>query len=679
MEIVRDTILHGDVYACLCQLETGSVAVAATSPPYWKQRIYGFKGEIGQEPTPEEYIGRLVKIFDKLKEKMRDDGVFFLNVGDKYLSRYGKANLLQIPYRLAYHMTKHGWILEEVLCWFKVNFMPFPGRDRFANTFEPVFVFAKGQKNIYRKGLGTVLKVPLQQTSWKHTAVYPEKLIDELFSRVQFRDGDLVADVFAGTGTTAVCAQKVKTSLSPKNVCSVLIDKGDDFVEIMKKRTGITNVVKVEDVTFEWNPVVEESLPDGIPKVRLTDKHGEVFIAEDSREFLAAIKGLATEEFKRFHREDATYFFGVKNWSLSDLYFSSRLFSIGYILRNMLVASHGKTWFPIFMFARDSKKVAYKFNLDRIRVKAKPQPLRNWWKEEFVGFKVADLLEKKKGRVIKILARYGDGFPKIAVVKWNGGVSIEFVLHPEKDELLMEGVEFLCKACGKPLNEPYDPIGKNVCSNCKEPVWQSLENVPVAKEPDEVAEVLKELEQIDYQLGQVVQAERFQTKGVGTSKFAELDRVNWGASPGARKLMLGEYFTKTRVYRIDQPSIAHYLTLLRKASGLSVKEVIESLPKNYHHTVGHWFRTDFGGSTPVPEDLTLLMNILSAKNGLLALLKRTALKFQTVKAAIKGRNPGDFIETTEDNQLEAYLRNLYIPSSEYRKVIEKKAKQTQLF
>jgi hypothetical protein len=50
-----------------------------------------------------------------------------------------------------------------------------------------------------------------------------------------------------------------------------------------------------------------------------------------------------------------------------------------------------------------------------------------------------------------------------------------------------------------------------------------------------------------------------------------------------------------------------------------------------------------------------------------------------VKAAIKGRNPGDFIEVTDDNQLEAYLRNLYIPSSEYRNVIEKKAKQTQLF
>jgi hypothetical protein len=143
--------------------------------------------------------------------------------------------------------------------------------------------------------------------------------------------------------------------------------------------------------------------------------------------------------------------------------------------------------------------------------------------------------------------------------------------------------------------------------------------------------------------------------------------------------MLGEYFTKTRVYRIDQPAIAHYLTLLRKASGLSVKEVVASLPKSYHHTVGHWFRTDFGGSTPVPEDLAKLMNILSAKNGLLPLLKRTALKFQTVKAAIKGKNPGDFIEATEDDQLEAYLRSLYLPSSEYRKVIGKKAKQTQLF
>ncbi len=35
-----------------------------------------------------------------------------------------------------------------------------------------------------------------------------------------------------------------------------------------------------------------------------------------------------------------------------------------------------------------------------------------------------------------------------------------------------------------------------------------------------------------------------------------LDRLNWGASPRARKLILGEYFTKTRLYKLEQNIVA---------------------------------------------------------------------------------------------------------------------------
>ena len=46
---MEDIILHGDIYASLEQLEDNSIAVVITSPPYWKQRDYGFEGQIGQE------------------------------------------------------------------------------------------------------------------------------------------------------------------------------------------------------------------------------------------------------------------------------------------------------------------------------------------------------------------------------------------------------------------------------------------------------------------------------------------------------------------------------------------------------------------------------------------------------------------------------------------------------
>lgn len=676
VEKPRDTILYGDVYACLDQLEDNSIAVAITSPPYWKQRDYGFKNQIGQEKTPEGYIGRLVTIFNKLREKMRDDGVFFLNVGDKYLSRYGKSHLLQIPYRLAYHMVKDGWYLEDIIIWYKPNHMPSSVKDRFANTYEPVLVFVKDKNNIYKKGLDNVVKIPLQQTPWKHTAVFPEKLVEEMLNRTNLSDGDVVLDPFAGTGTVAVVVKRMRSGLFPKKIYSVMIEKGDVFVDIIKKRAGIKDVKRVNDIPYTWEPVKEEKLPNRIkPKEILTDRHGEVFIADTSEEFLSALRGIATENFKRFHREDALYFFGVRNWTLKDLYYAHSIFYEGYVLRNMIVVSKENSWYPVFMFAKDTTKVAYKFYLDRIRVKPKTKEVRDWLKESFVGMKVRDISGKKtrKGRIVKILKRYEDGFPKIVIVRWDGTTSIEFALHPDKDEFIMEGLEFLCPACGFELEEPYDPVGENICPKCGLSLWENLDSVPKIKEPDEVIEVVRTIEEMNHHMGEKIEIEKFEEKRKkAKSKFFELERINWGASPGARKTVLGEYFTKMRLYRVDQPAVAQYLTLLRKKRNLTIKEIVNRMPPGYTHTVGHWFRKDFGGSTPIPEDIPLLMKALEIEeDSFLRALERTALKFQTVKASIKGRNPGDFIEGLEGEKLRAYLMKLYVPPLVYVKMLRK--------
>ncbi len=669
---MTDRILHGDVYACLEQLDDNSIAVAITSPPYWKQRNYGFEGQIGQEKTPEEYIGRLTVIFNKLRQKLRKDGIFFLNVGDKYLNRYGKSHLLQIPYRLAYHMVKDGWLLEDVIIWYKPNHMPSSVKDRFTNTYEPVLVFAKSENNIYRKGLGNVVKIPLQQTPWKHTAVYPEKLVGEMLNRVELRDGDLVLDPFAGTGTTAAVVINMRNSLFPKKVFSVMIEKGDEFVDIIQKRAGIKEVVRVKDIPYNWEPVKEEKLPEVEPREVVTDKYGEVFIAETSDEFLSVLRGITTEKFKRFHREDALYFFGVKDWTIRDLYYIHRIFHEGYVLRNMIVVSNMKTWYPVFMFARDSTRVAYRFYLDRVRVKPKTEENRDWWKTNFVGVKVRDISGKKskEGWVVKVVDRYENGFPKIVVVQWDGHASVEFVLHPERDELIMEGLKFICPKCGKELEEPYDPVGENICPQCGIKLWQDPETIPVIEEPEEVVEIIDELERMDYFVGQVTKIEQFEKRKATSSKFAELERINWGASPGARKLMLGEYFTKMRLYRLDQPAVAQYLNILRKARGMSIQDIIDRLPKEYYHTVGHWFRKDFGGSIPIPDDVKFLREIFG-ENKMLKILERTALKFQTVKASVKGKNPGDFFEGLDEEELVVYLKKLFTPPYHYVKLLEK--------
>jgi len=323
------------------------------------------------------------------------------------------------------------------------------------------------------------------------------------------------------------------------------------------------------------------------------------------------------------------------------------------------------------MFAKDSTIVAYKFYLDRLRVKPKTKENRNWLEENFVGVKVVDISGKeiRKGRIIKIIERYYDGFPKIVVVQWNGYASVEFVLHPEKDEFLMESLILRCPKCNRILEEPYGPVDESSCPSCDIHLWKSVETIPLIEEPREIREVINSLGKEKYSVGEILLIEEFEKRKRTSSKFTELERINWGASPGARKLMLGEYFTKMRLYRIDQPTVAQFLTLLRRSKKMSVQNVIDRLPKGYKHTAGHWFRKDFGGSIPLPNDVKLLKNIFGSENNLLDILERTALKFQTVKASIKGKNPGDFIENIDDENLLTYLKKTFAPPQEYIKII----------
>lgn len=48
-----------------------------------------WKGELGQEPTPELFIKHLTTIFHELKRVLRNDGIFWANIGDSYASGKG--------------------------------------------------------------------------------------------------------------------------------------------------------------------------------------------------------------------------------------------------------------------------------------------------------------------------------------------------------------------------------------------------------------------------------------------------------------------------------------------------------------------------------------------------------------------------------------------------------------
>lgn len=171
-------LLIGDALTRLRDLPDKSVQCCVTSPPYFGLRCYGHPGQIGREPTPEEFVGALVNVFREVRRVLRDDGTFWLNIGDSYASgnratyRSGASqnkgqhvqnnlprprdpegikpkDLLGIPWMLAFALRTDGWYLRQEIIWAKPNPMPESVRDRCTKSHEQIFLFSKSPKYYY--------------------------------------------------------------------------------------------------------------------------------------------------------------------------------------------------------------------------------------------------------------------------------------------------------------------------------------------------------------------------------------------------------------------------------------------------------------------------------------------------------------------------------------------------
>lgn len=189
-------ILNGDALAVLKTLPDESVNCCVTSPPYWGLRDYGCEGQIGLEATPEEFIGKLVKVFREVRRVLRKDGTAWVNLGDTYATGAGKVgespgggeqglkwkgsrgghegkhsysqnargtgaltqpnrlpiqglkakDIVGIPWRFAFAAQADGWYLRQDIIWHKPNPMPESVTDRCTKSHEYIFLLTKSEK-----------------------------------------------------------------------------------------------------------------------------------------------------------------------------------------------------------------------------------------------------------------------------------------------------------------------------------------------------------------------------------------------------------------------------------------------------------------------------------------------------------------------------------------------------
>ena len=186
-------ILQGDCREMMRTMPEKSVQTCVTSPPYFGLRDYGNDGQIGLEPTPDEFVGKLVEVFREVRRVLRDDGTLWLNLGDSYASmnRSGRKespgvgakqeikpiqtsvkwnagdgskfqwripafdteikpkDLMGIPWRVAFALQADGWYLRQDIIWHKPNPMPESVTDRCTKAHEYIFLLSKSEKYFF--------------------------------------------------------------------------------------------------------------------------------------------------------------------------------------------------------------------------------------------------------------------------------------------------------------------------------------------------------------------------------------------------------------------------------------------------------------------------------------------------------------------------------------------------
>ncbi len=240
-------IYVADARKKLADFEDGTFQCCVTSPPYWGLRDYDYPNQIGAEEKLEDYIRDLVSVFGEVRRTLREDGTFWLNIGDAYTSggrtwrapdkkNPGRAmayrpdtpeglkpkDLIGLPWRIAFALQADGWYLRTDIVWNKPNCQPESVKDRPTRSHEYVFLFSKSEQYYFdadsiqeaavtgatRKNRRTVWNINTEGFKGAHFAVFPPKLV-ELCILAGTPRGHAVLDPFLGTGTVGAVSRRL--------------------------------------------------------------------------------------------------------------------------------------------------------------------------------------------------------------------------------------------------------------------------------------------------------------------------------------------------------------------------------------------------------------------------------------------------------------------------------------
>jgi DNA modification methylase len=243
---IETRLIHGDCKEKLKDIESNSIDLIFTSPPYADSRSSTYGGI-----KPDDYVDWFMPISAELLRVLKPDGTFVLNIKEKVVN--GERHTYVLELILA--MRRQGWLWTEEFMWHKKNSYPGKWPNRFRDSWERLLQFNKTRHfNMYQEavmvpmgdwaktrlknlsetdkvrdpskvgsGFGkrianwigrdmaypnNVLHLATETGNKNHSAVFPEAL-PEWFIKLFTQEGDWLLDPFMGSGTVNRVAQRM--------------------------------------------------------------------------------------------------------------------------------------------------------------------------------------------------------------------------------------------------------------------------------------------------------------------------------------------------------------------------------------------------------------------------------------------------------------------------------------
>ncbi|PSW75634.1 site-specific DNA-methyltransferase [Photobacterium damselae] len=246
MEINESLIFNANCLDILKNIQTDSIDLIVTSPPYADQRKSTYGGI-----HPNKYVEWFMPISKELLRVLKPTGSFILNIKEKVVNGERHTYVMELIIAL----RKQGWLWTDEYIWHKKNSFPGKWPNRFRDAWERCLHFNKNKKfamyqdevmvpmgdwknsrlkNMSEKdkirdeskvgsGFGkkidnwtdrdlaypsNVLHMATECSNRKHSAAFPEEL-PKWFIKLFTKEGDIVLDPFSGSGTTVKVANQL--------------------------------------------------------------------------------------------------------------------------------------------------------------------------------------------------------------------------------------------------------------------------------------------------------------------------------------------------------------------------------------------------------------------------------------------------------------------------------------